>query len=810
MKKLFLSLLLTVFACIGANATITYNMEGTDYLVDTLFHAKAGPGSTQTSLWVRNNSTLLRVFYATIDLSNPYVSLGAVCATDKVAGNEKISSMAKRKSQPGSRYYIGINGDFFYTSGSTGRGVSKVGTPVGTTICNNEVYRAHNGSSYKNFAVDNGSKLFTDVITFGGTLTNPSGGTATLSGINADDIGNNVVIYTSRYYGSTDVTTTCAEVTAKMADGYAFDTRKPFKMVVTSAPSTAGDMTIPDSAYVISGPGTGKAFVNALKLGDTVTVAMSFTVGGQKIYPKEMVSGNPKIMGGGSVLDSEADRGDADTNQPRTAVGFGNDGKTAIFLVVDGRSLISYGVRTKVLGDLLKYAGGTDGINLDGGGSSILYTSAFGVRNVPSDGIERSDANALYAISSAPDDDAIAELEFADWSLVVPKYGTYIPRFYGYNKYGVLVNDNVKGVKLSCPATLGTIKNDSTFVGTGAGTDTLTATYNGLKVTALLTIGGSTANMKLSNDSVINDTYRTYTVDVQNTIGENTMKIDPAALTWSSSDETIVKIGANDGQLKGVANGTATVTGVVGDFTGTMKVNVEKPTAHAMPVDPGLDISTWKIGMSGGKNVVSTANGDGIKVAFTGSAARSYYLRATKTLKLWSLPDTLRVRFNPGDVPVKAVVFAMRPNGGNISYQTVTPDTVYANSENTVDLPTASWCDANNMGNYPLTLNYIQFTTGASTSGVDHTFLINAIENIYSAIPISGITTIDNDAALDVVAYNGIITFSRVVDEATVYDLQGRVLNKAVKAGKIAVGNNGVYVISVKIDGKTITRKVML
>ena len=91
-------------------------------------------------------------------------------------------------------------------------------------------------------------------------------------------------------------------------------------------------------------------------------------------------------------------------------------------------------------------------------------------------------------MSSAPDDSALAELRFVDFSLVVPKDGIYTPHFYGYNKYGMLIDDDVQGVELSCSESLGTICDKCTLVATGSGTGILTGTLGDIGVSATLTI----------------------------------------------------------------------------------------------------------------------------------------------------------------------------------------------------------------------------------------------------------------------------------------------------------------------------------
>ena len=739
MKKFSLLIILGLLA-VCANASSTWTLRGVEYQVDTLFHNQVGPGTTQTSLWFHNSTGKLRVFYCTIDLSNPWLSLAGVCATDKLAGNERVSAMAERKSQPGKRYFAGINADFFNTSGTTGRGVSIVGTPVGATVVDGEIYRARNNASlYKNFIIDKEGGVYVNPFVFGGTLKTPSGQTATLGGVNtySSECNNKIVIYTDRYYGSTDQTNSGTELVTRLAEGEKFESARPYKMVVESDTSTAGDMTIPAGKYVIRGRGSAATVVNTLQVGDTITISPTWKFGSLSVDPQQVISGNPKILADGVVLDSEGERADASQLHPRSGVGYSDGGNKVYFVVVDGRSLISDGVRTSVLADIMRYAGCTDAMNVDGGGSSTLYTSALGIRNKPSDGTERADGNGLFVVSSAPDDDEIASLRFVDFSLVVPKYGVYTPRFYGYNQYGMLIDTDVQGVELSCPESLGTIRDKYTLFATGSGTSVLTGTLGDVSVSAPITIIGSGDAIELKNDSIITDTYRTHPVALQSRVGENMMPLDPEALTWTSSDESIVIIDENTGILKGVSDGEAMVTGTIEEQSVTMKVTVQKPVKRVYPLDPEMDLSTWNFSMSGGKNVSTEPLDNGLKVTYTGSSGRTNYLRMSKDLVLWSLPDTLRVRINPGEAPVTGATFALRPNGGKISYQAVTPASVPAGVESSIDLPIDQWIDVDDMGNYPISLTYIQINMGKSTSGQEYTMLIPGLEAIYRNAPVS-------------------------------------------------------------------------
>ncbi len=744
MKKSLFSLLIAALTSASAVASDTWSLQGTTFTVDTLFHNQVGPGTTSTSLWFRNpaNGDALRVFYATMDLTNPYLSLRGVCATDKLAGNETISGMAKRKSKAGERYFVGINADFFTTSGQTNRGVSKVGAPVGSTVVDGVIYRARNNATlYKNFVVDTKGAVYVNPFFFGGTVTAPDGTKATLGGINvsanekAASNQNKVTIYNDLYYGATAETSGC-EIAAVLVDGEKFETGKPFKMKLVSAPSTACDMDIAKGGYVLHGHGTAATFISTLHEGDTVAISPSWTFNGQTVEPYQVISGNPKILENGATLQSEGDRGDASARHPRSAVGYSDGGKKVYFLVVDGRSPISSGVRTTWLADIMRYAGATDGMNVDGGGSSVLYTSTLGIRNKPSDGSERADGNAFYGVSSAPDDDAIASIRFVDFALRAPKYGVYTPKFYGYNQYGMLVSQDVKGVKITCDDAIGHVLADTTFYADGTSLEgTVTASYNGYSVSMPIQIINAVDAINITNDSIITDGYKQYPVAVQTMVGETAMNISPLALTWKSLDESIVSIGEHTGILKGLRNGKTQVVGVLGEICDTMTVNVEIPESRVMPIDPNLDLSTWKISQTGGKNVTATAIGNGFDYTYTGASARGPKIVMTKNCRLWSLPDVIRVRLNPGEAPVKNFVFGLRANGGNMVYETVTPAEITSNKEMTVELPTANWCDASDMGNYPITLCSIQLNMNASTTGKVYDMHFTGFETVYRDAP---------------------------------------------------------------------------
>lgn len=91
----------------------------------------------------------------------------------------------------------------------------------------------------------------------------------------------------------------------------------------------------------------------------------------------------------------------ADTRHPRTAVGVTPDG-TIVLLIVDGRQPeTSNGASLADLAEILGLLGCSDGINLDGGGSSTLILkegSDLNTKNSPSAGSLRAVANGLMVV----------------------------------------------------------------------------------------------------------------------------------------------------------------------------------------------------------------------------------------------------------------------------------------------------------------------------------------------------------------------------------------------------------------------------
>ena len=790
MRKIFTSFLaMAVPAVLFASGAWT--LQGKDYVVDTLFHAKVGPGTTQTSLRATGGSNL-NIFYTTTDLTNPYVEMRGVMANNKLASVTTVTKMAQASNKEGALYFAGVNADFFGNS-----------APIGTTVTDGSVWYASN-NGWTHWAIDGNKTPYLGQMAIGGTVTNAAGSAShNITAINAGRGENNLIIYNSNFGATTGTNDYGAEVVITPVDGD-FALGKEVKMKVTGTPTTKGSNALSAGSYILSGHGTAKNFVTSLTDGEIITVNATLSLNDKSIEARQVLGGQPMILSGGVTLDTQDALDHLVSLNPRTAVGHDATGTKLVMLVVDGRSNVSAGVVSRVLADIMREVGCSEAMNFDGGGSSALYTDAFGIRNSPSDGNERSVTNALFAVAVAPTDNVVDEIAFTEESKMLPKYGHYTPVFYAYNKYDVLISTDLKGVKLSCPEALGTISADgaSLFV-TGSGTHMLTATIDGVSTSIPVTVGTGAPKFRLANAMV--NSFTDYVVEVTATVGNEEMPLDNQALKWSSDDESIATVDAA-GRVHGVKNGTTTIRGTVEDFVGELTVTVEIPETRYMPLDANIDIATWKYNKSGVKNdAVSVIGSQGFAFDYTVSSTRGTYVKLTKDVVMWSMPDSLRICINPGTATIKEIYINTQA-GANRAVNYIYTPTLTASTLNTVLIPMSEMIDVTDFSSYPVTFKYLQIYLADAASST-HRIEIPAIEAVHTSVahtPGSVETIVADDNATLVLAPNPAVAGEDVAVNVSenaqyrIYTMSGALVKSGI-GNKIATANlaSGMYMIAI-------------
>ncbi len=803
MKKLGLTLISTILP-VAMMASGQWTLQGNTYTVDTLYHAYVGPGTTQTSVRLVGSSQL-EVFYSTTDLTNPNVEMRVIKAKDKLVGCNTVSAMAKSKSKSGSQYFAGVNADFFGNQ-----------QPIGTTIVDNEIYYGVN-NGWTHWAIDEAKIPYAGNMTFGGIVAKGDVSHA-LTAVNTGRGENELIIFTPRYGGNTGTNSYGSEVVITPV-GDAMAVGKTVTMKVVGTPATAGSMTIPAGSYVLSGHGTGKTFVSSLADGDEITVNATLSLGGKSIEATQVAGGQPMILSGGVVLNTESALDHLVALNPRTAIGYDATGTKLVMLVVDGRRApSSAGCVSKVLADIMREVGCTEAMNFDGGGSSAMYVQALGIRNVPSDGSERSVTDAVYAVATSPDDREIAEIRFEDHVMTLPKYGYYTPVIYGYNQYGVLVSTDVKGYTLSCPEALGVATNEgTTLFSNGSGCHVLTAEYNGHKAELVVTVGEGEPSFRL--DNVLTDSYRDYAVEVTAIVNGKEMTIDNSALTWSSDDNSIATVDAL-GVVHGVKNGSTYIRGQVENITDSILVTVEIPTRRYESLKLTADMSSWKITKSGIDSIgIQPFSDNGILIDYVMGSSRSPKIRLANTVSAWSLPDSIYVNYNPGTATVTSIQIGVVGSNGRTSWVKYTPE-ITSGIVNRLSIPIGELIDVADQGAYPYLFGGIDFGL-SDAAGLKNKIEIHSVEGVYVAIDPSSdsveeLLSEGQEEKLLLVP-NPVTSGERVklnvgeTAKLTIYSVNGSQV-KEVIGNEIETEGlvGGLYIVAAKIDSTLRTAKLVI
>ena len=165
--------------------------------------------------------------------------------------------------------------------------------------------------------------------------------------------------------------------------------------VISTKPKLSSGRKIKQKERVLIGVGRAAGQLAQLKMREKITLAKRFEGG----RPSVAITGDRPLL-----VNSVRTVINNTIAHPRTAVGIDADGRKLLILVVDGRSAVSRGYTMVELADLMTALGAENALNLDGGGSSAMYTRAgtgeMAIVNEPSDGGERKVANGFGFVYS--------------------------------------------------------------------------------------------------------------------------------------------------------------------------------------------------------------------------------------------------------------------------------------------------------------------------------------------------------------------------------------------------------------------------
>lgn len=149
---------------------------------------------------------------------------------------------------------------------------------------------------------------------------------------------------------------------------------------------------IPDNGFVIVAPAIT---LKDLQIGEKIKLEINTIPEWKNV--RHIISGGPYLVKNGEVyVDMTAEKlGSIGGKNPRSAIGYTTD-NDLILVAVDGREGSSVGMTLMQLGNFMKSIGCVNAINLDGGGSTVMYVNGK-VVNAPQQvgGIPLSNAIVL-------------------------------------------------------------------------------------------------------------------------------------------------------------------------------------------------------------------------------------------------------------------------------------------------------------------------------------------------------------------------------------------------------------------------------
>lgn len=697
MNKVLFTLLL-LFLGQYSLAQDYFTINDKPYRIDTLIYKhQVGPGTEY--VYIDLPDFPLKIHVLEVKLNNPHVKLETCLGGDSAVATERPTQMAIRKSTPGHDVFAATNGDFYFFTDPVEIGIPRSGQFIKNECVTNPVGRAA-------FVLDKNNRPYIDRIDFSGTVKS-NDKTVRLHTVNMQrlewepQIADLLTLYTNAYgtYTSGIKEGTKVVLTPKRDETFFFSANKDITCVVEEITENHGFSPIPEGKAVLHGRGTSSDFLKALKAGDELVINLKTDLRnnpGMLDDFKELMGGSDHIL----LKDGQRYEGDESAN-PRTGIGFSKDSTTVYLVEVDGRQTSSRGVTLFEFGDIFKSMGVWNAVNLDGGGSSVMYVNGE-VKNSPSDGAVRPVGNGMLVVSVAPEDKEVASISFAPVSYTLPACGYLKLAVYAYNKYGDLLSKDLQGVSFSCNPEIGYITTDGNFVGSEkTGTGVLIAEYNGVKTSRSVSLVESSFKLRL--DSVLLNNISPYHIELLAEVENKTMFVAPELLQWEVDDPAICSV--TDGVLTGLSDGLTYIRGSLGDFTCKQKVKVEIPSEKtiAMPV---LTTPSWSIkSTSNIKNIKLEPDG----IAYEYSSGRSPFIELTHDFCLYSLPTSMRMTLNPEKAGLSKITISMRANDKS-AYTPFEFTDISKNEIKEIVIPTSDiLADVNNRGGYPIHFHSMRF-----------------------------------------------------------------------------------------------------
>ncbi len=308
------------------------------------------PGVVHVRLTKYINSQPVKINIVEVNRKiNPDIELSPSLASDKLAKKASVRTIAQKNNS-----IVAINGTFFKPQTGVPLGTLMIDKKILTGPIYNRVAMGIGKEDFKMARVELDAKLITDKST-----------------LNIDNINQPRMLMTHTLVYTKDWGQ-YSPPPPKYGTLLVIENNKIIKIA-------DGSVEIPKEGYVISGPKQKlEPFFNAT----SVQMDIKTTPNWENV--EHIISGGPYLVKEDQLyVDTQAQKLNAISGKnPRTAIGYTKD-ENLILVTIDGREESSVGMNLYDLAKLMKSIGCTNAMNLDGGGSSVMYVKGK-IVNTPS------------------------------------------------------------------------------------------------------------------------------------------------------------------------------------------------------------------------------------------------------------------------------------------------------------------------------------------------------------------------------------------------------------------------------------------
>lgn len=727
-------LLVSVLAYLGiipvSAVNNTINIGGTEHRVDTLLKRDIGPGTTYMRL--RLPSYPLNVNMVVMDMNNQYNRVETFQGQEMVGKTEEMEVASQRLSSTRHKVTAGANGNFWCVPNQAPWSDLLVGTTFGGNLRNGQIITETNAYSDQwcggpaatcVIGADSYKNLWIEPMKWRGVVSASPFGEVEIIQVNKVVRENEIGLYNNYYpadktFQPVNITTgsnaqhyqlapgDAVEVYLNLVEGQVPSVGSNVRYRVANIRTDAGDGTRGTADAVLVARGGNAGHLTKLRVDDEITINHGWTsyTNGQTPIMENLIQGLSLCMKDGVKLPEGNNNSYNSTVYSRTGYGSSADNKKLYMIVIDKSVDPKYGAstgcNTDVMCDIAMHYGCANLSSVDAGGSAQMLILG-NVVNKTTESNPRAVANGWFTYSVAPEDNEIARIEFDDLHLRVPPYSTSMPRVLGYNKYGDLIDDYVIDFTLACSEGVGKCDESNFIANKGGVKGYLTATYNGISTTRDIEVVETDVAMKLK--PIYIDNVREYMPMVTSILDDKEFIYDPTELSWTVDDPEICSID-HHGMLRGIKNGTTTISCSLGEFTDQTIVNVQIAPAPKLSHD---DWSKWIAKPRTGIKTISFENG---LYTYKYSNIRAPQFDLNNQFTYYGLPDRLSVTFI-SSVELEKVECDLRTrNHTSLNMVTVSPPdgtTFAANREYTVDIPLPG--EHNDLSTYPIEMRKISF-----------------------------------------------------------------------------------------------------